>query len=36
MRAIIDPNKIEKDDSSNPEVCMVYYYHKLVNKENSM
>jgi len=36
MGAIIDPNKIEKDDSSNPEVCMVYYYHKLINKENSM
>ena len=35
MAAITDPNKIRKDDPANPEVCMVYYYHKLVNeKEN--
>ena len=30
-KAITDPNKIKKDDKANPEVCMVYYYHKLVN-----
>lgn len=32
MGAVTDPNKIKKDDSANPDVCMVYYYHKLVNK----
>ena len=34
MSAITDPNKIKKDDKANPDVCMVYYYHKLVNKDN--
>lgn len=34
MNAVTDPNKIRKDDPANPEVCMVYYYHKLVNKDN--
>ena len=35
MQAVTDKNKIKKDDKANPEVCMVYYYHKLVNnKEN--
>ena len=34
MNAITDPDKIRKDDPANPEVCMVYYYHKLVNKDN--
>ena len=35
MQAITDPNKIKKDDPANPDICMVYYYHKLVNtKEN--
>ena len=35
MGAITDPDKIKKDDPANPDVCMVYYYHKLVNtKEN--
>ncbi len=34
MKAITDPNKIRKDDPANPEVCMVYYYHKLFNQEN--
>lgn len=32
MSAITDPNKIRKDDPANPDICMVYYYHKLVNK----
>ena len=36
MGAITDPNKIKKDDPANPEICMVYYYHKLVNKEESI
>lgn len=34
MSAVTDPNKIKKDDPANPDVCMVYYYHKLVNNEN--
>ena len=35
MGAITDTNKIKKDDPANPDVCMVYYYHNLVNdKEN--
>lgn len=35
MGAITDPDKIKKDDPANPEICMVYYYHKLINnKEN--
>lgn len=35
MNAVTDPEKIKKDDPANPEVCMVYYYHKLVNKDNT-
>ena len=35
MSAITDPNKIKKEDPANPEICMVYYYHKLVNKEEN-
>ena len=31
MGALTDTNKIKKDDPANPDVCMVYYYHKLVN-----
>ncbi len=35
MNALTDTKKIKKDDPANPDVCMVYYYHKLVNtKEN--
>ncbi|MDD2181084.1 MAG: tryptophan--tRNA ligase [Bacilli bacterium] len=34
MGAITDPNRIKKDDSGNPDICMVYYYHNLVNKKN--
>lgn len=34
MGAVTDTQKIKKDDPANPEVCMVYYYHKLVNQEN--
>ena len=34
MSAVTDTNKIRKDDPANPDVCMVYYYHKLVNKES--
>ncbi len=34
MGAITDTKKIRKDDPGNPDNCMVFYYHKLVNKEN--
>ena len=34
MGAVTDPNKIKKDDPANPEICMVYYYHKLLNNPN--
>jgi tryptophanyl-tRNA synthetase len=33
MSAVTDSNKIKKDDPANPDVCMVYYYHKLVTKD---
>ena len=36
MSAITDPNKIKKDDPANPDICMVYYYHKLVNTEENI
>lgn len=36
MSAVTDPNKIKKDDKANPEICMVYYYHKLVNNEDNI
>jgi tryptophanyl-tRNA synthetase len=36
MGAVTDPNKIKKDDPANPEVCMVYYYHKLINSEENL
>ncbi len=36
MGAVTDPSKIQKDDPANPDICMVYYYHKLVNKENNV
>ena len=35
MGALTDTNKIKKDDPANPDVCMVYYYHKLVNSEEN-
>ena len=34
MGAITDPEKLKKDDPANPDICMVYYYHKLVNQDN--
>lgn len=34
MQAVTDPNKLRKDDPANPEVCMVYYYHKLIKNPN--
>lgn len=33
MQAVTDPKKIAKDDKADPNVCMVYYYHKLVNED---
>ena len=36
MGAITDSNKIKKDDPANPDVCMVYYYHKLITKEDEV
>ena len=36
MGAVTDPNKIKKDDPANPDICMVYYYHKLVNNEDNL
>ena len=36
MAAVTDSKKIKKDDPAKPDVCMVYYYHNLVNtKENN-
>ncbi len=34
MSATTDPNKIRKDDPANPDICMVYYYHKLIDNPN--
>jgi len=34
MGAVTDPDKIKKDDPANPNICMVYYYHKLVSDKN--
>lgn len=35
MSAITDPNRIAKTDTGNPEVCMVYDYQKIFNKDQS-
>lgn len=34
MNAKTDTQKIKKDDPANPDVCMVYYYHKLIKNPN--
>lgn len=34
MSAVTDPQKLKKDDTANPEICMVYYYHKLIKNDN--
>ncbi|MFV0250409.1 MAG: tryptophan--tRNA ligase [Bacilli bacterium] len=34
MGALTDKNKIKKDDPADPNVCMVYYYHKLLENPN--
>ena len=33
MSAVTDPKRIKKDDLGNPNVCMVYYYHKLFSSK---
>lgn len=34
MKATTDPNKISKNDPANPDICMVYYYHKVYSQGN--
>ena len=34
MSAVTDTKKIKKDDPADPEKCMVYYYHKLIDNPN--
>ena len=36
MGAVTDPSKIKKDDPANPDICMVYYYHNLVTKDDEL
>ena len=36
MSAVTDPNRIKKDDLGNPDICMVYYYHKLFSSEEEV
>ena len=36
MSAVTDPGRIKKDDKGNPDICMVYYYHKLFSKEEEV
>ena len=36
MGAVTDSTKLKKDDPANPDVCMVYYYHKLVNNNENV
>ena len=36
MSAVTDPNRIKKDDKGNPDICMVYYYHKLFSSEDEV
>lgn len=33
MAALTDPARIKKDDPGHPDICMVYYYHKLFGNE---
>lgn len=36
LKAVTDPNKIRKDDPGDPDVCMVYYYHKLISPKEEI
>ena len=33
MGALTDPARIKKDDPGHPDICMVYYYHKLFTND---
>ena len=35
MSALTDPARIKKDDPGNPDICMVYYYHKLFSDKDT-
>ncbi len=34
MKALTDPNKVKRNDPADPNKCMVYYYHKLIDNKN--
>ena len=36
MSAVTDPGRIKKDDPGNPDICMVYYYHKLFSSKEEV
>ncbi len=36
MNAVTDPKKIKKDDPADPSICMVFYYHQLVNSKDTV
>lgn len=36
MAALTDPARIKKDDPGHPDVCMVYYYHKLFSSKEEV
>lgn len=36
MSALTDPARIKKDDPGHPDVCMVYYYHKLFSSKDEI
>lgn len=36
MRALTDPARIKKEDPGNPDICMVYYYHKLFSTKEEV
>ncbi len=36
MSAVTDSKKIKKDDPANPDICMVYYYHKIVTEKKDL
>lgn len=35
MKAVTDPGRIKKDDPGNPDICMIHYYHNLINPEHA-
>ncbi len=36
MGALTDPARIKRDDPGHPDVCMVYYYHKLFSDKEQV